>query len=113
MRLQSRRERRAIDDCSADLTQLEFEESVPCNFSYQIERTEQRYPIFDQGSQRTRKLCVVTVSDDPAVSGNHQLETIPTDASFIAANKRAETDDCANRYQHANPPVTRNRMIKL
>ena len=37
LRLQSCRERRAIDDCSADLAQLEFEESVPGNFSYQIE----------------------------------------------------------------------------
>src|SRR6185369_12298608 len=113
LRLQRGGERRAIDDGLAHVAQLLFEESVPRNLSYQIERTEQRYPIFDQGSQRARKLRVVTVSNDSPESGNHQLETIPTDASFVAANKRAETDDCANPRQQANPPISRNRMINV
>src|SRR4026207_1749036 len=113
LRLQSGGERCAIDDRLAHFAQFLFEEAVPCNFSYQIERTEQRYPIFDQGSPRTRKLRVVTVSNDSPVSWNHQLETIPAGAPFVAANQCPETDNSPNPRQHATPPVPRNGMMNL
>src|SRR5581483_11486536 len=99
------RERGAIDDSLAHVAQFLFEESVPCNFGYQVECAEQRYSIFHQSSQRARKLGVITVSDDPPISGNRQLETIPTDAPFVTANQRPETDNRTDPRQHTDPPI--------
>ena len=66
--LQSGGERRAIDDCPAHLPELKFEKTVAGDFSYQIKRAKERNSIFDQSSQCTRELRVVTVANDPSIS---------------------------------------------
>src|SRR5205085_9346827 len=84
--LQSGGERSAIDHRSPDLAKLDFEEAVAGNFRDTIKCAKKRNPVFHQGSQCARKLRVVTVTNNPPVSRNHQPETIPCDASFLSAH---------------------------
>src|SRR5437667_11322398 len=111
--LQRGGERRAIDNRPAYLAKLDFEKAVAGDFGYEIKRAEQGNSIFDQSSQCPRELRVITMANDSPISRDEQPEAIPSDASFFSADNGAETNDCANHHQSADPPVASDRVMNL
>ena len=51
--------------------------------------------------------------DDASVAGDHETKTVPSDSSFIAADKGAEANNHANSEERADPPIACDCMMKM
>src|SRR5437868_2615228 len=111
--LQRGRQRCTVDHGPPHLSELDFQKTVGGDFPYQIQRTKEGNPVFDQSPHCTRKLRVVAVANDSSVSRNQQPKTVPSDTSFLAAQERAKTNDSANDCQTRSPPIPSDQMVNL